>query len=326
MRISLLAMSLSVALPSLLFSSAMAAPADPMKSLSSAGNWNEAIKQVEARFPKLIADELRVATKDLAYPTIRTFKGELVITDSSGARITLAFKKDGVALLNGKPLMIKPLATADSEVKRIGSAEDKKVSLADYLLPDAFAGAGIGAGLAAIAFIGADNWKADACAEDELTTKELTDTCPIMGVGMILKTATTTSFPSDKMKKPFKSIGVKCPAENSGILEHLRKSEEGFVAKIRFKVVDGRFVKAITEVAEPGKGFVVEEALDLETLKNLSLRKKLIDQVTPIMENYCNNPENRKRLSAIMESNRKQLARIENGELAPEPSSAMSAD
>jgi len=319
MRITLFALAASVTLPVLL-STAHAATFDPMKSLTSATKWDELTKEVEARFPKLIADEFKAATKDLPFPTVRSYKGSLVVTDSSGARITLAFKKDGVALLNGKPMVIQPLGTVEAEVKRLAAGGVKTSSLFQYLLPEAHAGAALGLGLAAFAFAGADNHKAEACAAIELS-EDLTQSCPLMGVGMVIKASAKDSL--NKSTKPLKTVGLKCPATNAGILDLLRKNNDGIYARLRFKVVDGKITKSIAEFSEKGGAFEVYNVFDVQNpSKSADMAEgySAIKEATPLLEKVCNNPEGLARFNTLIESNKKSLAQYDGSTPAAQPS------
>ena len=298
----------SLALTSLT-AAAAANPTDPVKAITSATSWDEVIKQVDARFPKLITDELRAATKDVAFPMIRSYRGQLVVTDSSGARMTLAFGKDGTATVNGKQLSIRPLATVGAEVKRISSGELKGAALIDYLIPDARAAGLIGAGMASLAFSGANAWKADACAEEELSD-ELTQSCPLMGVGMVHLASAGDAI--DKSNKPYKTIGLKCPKDNGGVLEHIRKNEDGISTRMRFKFRGDKVANITYEAAERGKSFETLDTFDMENPKSdksLKVGNRAIELVNPFIEKICNGPkESKERFFAITESNRKQLA------------------
>lgn len=306
MHIPFKALVVSLSLAS--FSASASVTKDPVKAITAATSWSEVIAQVEGRFPKLIADELRAATKDLPFPTIRSYRGQLVVTDAAGGRMTLAFGKDGTALLNGKPLHIRPLATVDAEVKRLAAGGEKSVSLLQYLIPDAQAAGLIGSGMAALAFSGSNAWKADACAEEDLSD-ELTQTCPLMGVGMVQLASAREA--TERSKKPYKPISLKCPNVNGGTLEIIKKNEDGLTVRNTYKYKDGQVTFMLIEAAEPGKKFEVLKKIDVMQPADDEARGMVtsgLNAITPVNEKVCNgSSENQSRFSAMLDSNRKLL-------------------
>jgi hypothetical protein len=297
---------------SFLSAPAFAAPAaDPIKAISTATSWNEVIAQLETRFPKLIVDELRAAVKDEAFPTIRTYKGQLVVTGANGGRITLAFGKDGTALLNGKPLKIRPLATVGDEVKRLSDGEGKSASLMQYLIPDANAGGMIGSGMASLAFASSNAWKADACAEEKLTD-ELQQTCPLMGVGMVQLVADSDE---GKPKDPYKPVGFQCPDVNGGVLELTRKAQSGALIRVKVTYNGDKATRVVMEVATPGSNFSVmkdgnpEKVTDPEDKRILNIG---YINTHPVKETICDSPDPaiRRRYAAVLESNRQAMRNV----------------
>ncbi|RYG56179.1 hypothetical protein EON80_29670, partial [bacterium] len=97
-----------------------------VKRVSSFTSWDEVYASMKGTLPNLIIDELKAATKNTAFPQIRVYKGELAISGANGGRVSLAFGKNGTAILNGKALELQPLATVEAEVKRIEALPDGK--------------------------------------------------------------------------------------------------------------------------------------------------------------------------------------------------------
>lgn len=114
-----------------------------------------------------------------------------------------------------------------------------------------------------------------------------------------------------EVDSPFETIQIKCPAENSGILEYLRKNREGYVRKLRYKFVNGKAKKYIIELAEPGKGFKVESIFDADNpgdAQQTSLGNRNISETSNIVANYCNSLESRPLFDAMMNESRRRLS------------------
>ncbi|WP_408903339.1 hypothetical protein [Methylobacterium radiotolerans] len=107
---------------------------------------------------------------------------------------------------------------------------------------------------------------------------------------------------------PFQTIKVRCPNDMSfGLMEKVRSNPDGYIARLRFVIKDGRMTSAIAEAAPPNGDLKVTDAVDIEIATSEKERariKKIIDQEQPTIDNYCNNSANRTRFDAMMRTNR----------------------
>ncbi|MGU3560044.1 hypothetical protein [Methylobacterium radiotolerans] len=125
-----------------------------------------------------------------------------------------------------------------------------------------------------------------------------------------------------RSSKPFKTVGLKCPAENSGILEQVRKNADQYVTKNRFKFVGDRVTKVILEAAEPGKGFEVINRFDIEKPAgdaSQAAGQAAVAEIMPLYSQLCSDPVALRKFKEQMHVANQGLSRLDK---AAEPREA----
>ena len=121
-----------------------------------------------------------------------------------------------------------------------------------------------------------------------------------------------------KSTKPLRTIGLKCPEANSGILEVFRRNEDGITARLRYKVVNNEVERYIIEGSVPGKIFEVVDTWARDTPytgEDKTKPNKELAQARPVWNEVCKNSDHGRNFENLMERNRKELAQF--GDLQP---------
>ncbi|WP_408903491.1 hypothetical protein [Methylobacterium radiotolerans] len=111
-----------------------------------------------------------------------------------------------------------------------------------------------------------------------------------------------------------RTIQLKCPDDNSGILQQVRKDEKGRIAKTRYKYEGGSIAKIIDELADPGKGFQVVGTYKSDSSATKEEKRealRLIEQVRPFSDSICMHSNKKPLYEIIIEINRGQLRGVE---------------
>lgn len=282
----------------------VAAPkvSDFEKRVVSATKWSEVGDQLKEVLPGNVVKDFIQSTEGIPYPTAKKQKKGVEFFQSNGLRALMEFKKDGVVSINKQDWKFEPLASVDSEVKRLEvflSGEHKRVSSLSYfgLIPDANAGVAAGAaGIAHIAFARGTEHKAIACGGENLS-EGLKNDCPLMAVGMRPMVQLASASGEDLNQKMY-PIELKCPSENDGTLELYLKNKKQI--RSRLKVSFEGLVPNYVSYAE-SKGneqFKVAYKVDLINFSadeiHLEEAKSLANAAKNLNIKICNADENTK--------------------------------
>lgn len=314
------AKALLFTLPLLALDARADANADLLRAFKNAKQWDDVLAQLKGVLPTNVQEEFKLAVKDQPFPTIRVSKEGLLLIQSDGSKMALKFGKDGTAYVNGKEWRLKPLATVDAEVKRLGEqaageTKSKRASVFSLLMPSAVAGPAFSAGAAAVASATSARWRAEACKGEELTDG-LDHDCPQMAVGMlpIVKVAESKPAPKNDEAKLFKPVSLKCPADNRGVYEIQAKNKEERVTRVRITFANGNPTSIVTAAYNKQVGKFVEYEnykLPLKDEDDQYMAEVILKQNKSVYEGVCNAaPDVKRRYMASLDSNRKELAML----------------
>jgi hypothetical protein len=253
--------------------------AEAMLRFAKFKSWDDVTADLEAKFPATIVKEFKGVVSDLPFPTIRVEKKNLVLVDSvSGRQWKFALGKDGTATLNGEKLRIRLLETVDAEVLRLVSENQSAVkagartSMLLRIFPEAIAAPAGGASTAAAAYAGAQVHKANACAGGA-KTKELQQDCGVMGAPRPL---TPGEIEAIKKRFPMLPIGIKCPSENNGVMEVIKKNGQGVLGRWRTVFDDILPTRMTMEGADRGGRFELLADRDPSKIPDGPLKDKVL--------------------------------------------------
>ncbi|MCO5142584.1 MAG: hypothetical protein M9962_05800 [Oligoflexia bacterium] len=213
--------------------------------------WNDYVEGLKVNIPGNIVKEFEATVKDKPFPLARKLRFGIFIETTNGRRVKVALKKNGEITFNGKSWRFKPLATIDSEVKRLAAhitGADKQAAF-DWIIPSAVASKDFSndeVGLAAAAFAFGYSWRAHACMAEELGD-ELLEDCIMMGApirtvtdfskfawnsvyGNIIHASLSTSDWDDG--SAFVATSLKCPGKLPGAVEFVITNKFGDSEKL----------------------------------------------------------------------------------------------
>ena len=291
------------------------ANADLLRAFKDAKKWDDVLGQLKGVLPTNVQEEFKLAVKDQPFPTIRVTKEGLMLLQSDGSKMTLKFGKDGKAYVNGKEWRLKPLATVEAEVKRLGESAaaegGKRASVFSFLMPTAVAGPAFSAGAAAVAAATSSRWRAEACKGEELAD-ELEHDCPQMAVGMLPVVKVADKKPAPKVFKP---ISMKCASQNGGTFEIQSKSADNSISRVRIKFEKGvaSAVQVSSWEADVGRFMdTLNTVLPAKDEDDEFMSKRVLERNKSTYDGVCNGPkEELKRFQASLSSNRKELASLD---------------
>lgn len=207
--------------------------------------WKDYIEGLEINIPGNVVKEFASVIKDKPMPDAKKLRFGMFLQTPNGKRVKVGFKKNGEITFNGKPWRFKPLATIDSEVKRLAdhiTGADQR-ALLEYLLPKAHASEEISEdvyGLAAAAFAAGYSWRAHACMAERLDG-ELLEDCIMMGAPIrsitdftklswggrrnIVRASLSTS--DWESGKAFVATSLSCPEKLPGTIEWVITNKYG---------------------------------------------------------------------------------------------------
>lgn len=290
--------------------------AEFMKKSVAAQKWDQLLTAYRGSLTPLVFKELTALVEGLPYPTIRTRRGSLWISNENGEHMTVVLlQKDGEVLLNGKAWKLDPLATPAVEVKRIADllGGGARASVMDLVVPSAHAGGGLGMtmGVAAAAYASSATWKAEACARKDIPDS-MVGTCTLMGVSMSEKKPIDSKATDPKKLLPIKLV---CPQQQKDPLILISKNQEGDSEKIVVEFDGDSVVQTSYEVAPKGYAFTQIFKYSFRGKSDEKIRpyaEKLVEQGNELRKNVCiKDPENKEkkweRYNLVLSANAKSL-------------------
>lgn len=131
----------------------------------------------------------------------------------------------------------------------------------------------------------------------------------------------TASDALEFAKAPLESIELKCPAENGGIMQYLKKNSEGIVIKSRYKFSSAKAGKLIIEISKRGRGFETIYAVDIDKPdpgSRLGIILRDVYDANKLYNQICSDPNALRRFKVQADENRRKLTAEESSEkLAP---------
>ncbi len=108
----------------------------------------------------------------------------------------------------------------------------------------------------------------------------------------------------------FLSTQLKCPSNNSGIMDHIQKRSDSVVRRNRYKVENDKIVKVIFEMAKPGRGFEVIGAYDVERPVDAAQKaasRIAVSGAMPLYVKVCSDPIGLRQFNDEAKENTKAL-------------------
>lgn len=278
------------------------------EKLGAPNRWNDLLKRVKPILNPLVAKEITAFSKGVEYPDVEECGDELIVRDRTGKKLVITLKKNGKVDFNGVEWKLKPLASTESEIARIQEFLEKKknTTFIDRLFPEAVAG-GIGSGMAAFAYTSSTAWKSEACGADKLDA-ELSADCSLMAVAM----------KAEKTEDGFLPIFLKCPSENSGTFELIKKSEDGkFLIRSRVIYAEGKPTAVALAVGDPTfnppkyNEKINESVSSFSSAEANEIKEDALGEANLINKKVCEGTESdRKIYRSSLNENRVNLNRI----------------
>ncbi|TXN12189.1 hypothetical protein FV219_05315 [Methylobacterium sp. WL122] len=143
---------------------------------------------------------------------------------------------------------------------------------------------------------------------------------PKESIGLMQQISETVDDPKTEeanQKRKFFPIGYKCPkSPGNGLLETIKKNENGVIYRGRFYVANRLVYRITLETAMPGEKFEILKDLTLTsslTEENREFARKSLKTIDPLREVVCEGPPDEKvRYENILEVNKKSLEVLEN--------------